>query len=278
MLFRYPCYVHEGVPRRKSMHSHIQIKVYAFALLILICGESRAICEQKIRPNALGGSGSIASRRRPVFVKAYVVDDRLSTLRRDPGPQAEVIHRLRLGHPVYIIATAKAGDVRYCRGAVTRRTRGWILESALALQGKAGEDRRIMKLIEGTKDGFDRVFLCRLLVERFSQSQLVARALVLMGEEADRAAQTLTLRARKRLSDASDENWNASARVYFLNDAGLDRYSKLHIVFDFNEPTSEYVYDGRAYRELIRRYPNSEEAGFARERIALVRQKMARRQ
>ena len=135
-----------------------------------------------------------------------------------------------------------------------------------------------MKLIEGTKDGLDRISLCRLLIDHFGQSQLVPRALLLMGEEADRAAQVLTQRARKRLADASEQNSNASARDYFLNDVGLDRYSKLHIVFDFNEVTSEYVYDGRAYAEVVRRFPSHEEAALARQLIEAGKQKLAKRQ
>jgi hypothetical protein len=135
-----------------------------------------------------------------------------------------------------------------------------------------------MKLIEGTKDGLDRISLCRLLIERFGRSRLVPRALLLMGEEADRAAQVLTQRARKRLADASEENWNASSRDYFLNDVGLDRYSKLRIVFNFNESTSEYVYDGRAYGDVVLRFPNHEEAQLARQRIEVDKQKMAKHQ
>ncbi len=264
------------------MNRYPQLRNEAAAMLLLFVFTSHAAVHENPKPAASSGSGTARiqpSAKRLTFSKAFVVDDRLSTLRHEPGLQSEVIHRLRLGRPVYIIGSAKpkAGP-RFCRVAVTRRTRGWILESALAMQGKTGEDQRIMKLIEGAKDGLDRISLCRLLTERFGQSQLVPRSLLLMGEEADRAAQMLTQRARKRLADASDENWNASSRDYFLNDAGLDRYSKLHIVFDFNESTSEYVYDGRAYGDIVRRFPNHEEAGLAQQRIELVKQKMARRQ
>jgi len=248
-------------------------------LLLVLWSHAASQEESKANRSSAATASAQPSAKRLTFSKAFVVDDRLSALRREPGLQSEVIHRLRLGRPVYIIGSVrpKTGPL-FCRVAVTRRTRGWILESALAIPGKTGEDRRILKLIEGTKDGLDRISLCRLLIERFGQSQLVPRALLLMGEEADRVAQVLTQRARKRLADASGENWNASLRDYFLNDVGLDRYSKLHIVFDFNESTSEYVYDGRAYGDVVRRFPNHEEAGLARQRIEVVKQKMARRQ
>lgn len=264
------------------MNPYPRLRNEAAAILVLLVFGSHATGQEKSKLIPSGGSVTASMQppaKRLTFSKAFVVDDRLSTLRREPGLQSEVIHRLRLGRPVYVIGSAKPkAEPRFCRVAVTRRTRGWVLESALAMQGKTGEDQRIVKLIEGAKDGLDRVSLCRLLIERFGQSQLVPRALLLMGEEADRAAQMLTQRARKRLADASDENWNASSRDYFLNDVGLDRYSKLHIVFDFNESTSEYVYDGRAYGDIVRRFPNHEEAGLARQRIEVVKQKMARRQ
>lgn len=264
------------------MNRYPQLRNDAAAMLLLLVLWSHAAGQEESKPNQPGSVATANTRqpaRRITFSKAFVVDDRLSALRREPGLQSEVIHRLRLGRPVYIITSAKPkAEPRFCRVAVTRRTRGWILESALAAPGRAGEDRRIMKLIEGTKDGLDRISLCWLIIDRFGQSKLVPHALLLMGEEADRAAQVLTQRARKRLADASEETWNASARDYFLNDVGLDRFSKLHIVFDYNAITSEYVYDGRAYGEIIRRFPNHEEAVLARQRIEAVRQKMAKRQ
>jgi hypothetical protein len=264
------------------MNRHHQLGNVAAAMLLFLGLGSHAAGQQKL--NAHPSNGADAANLQPSskhlnLIKTFVVDDRLSALRHEPDLQSEVIHRLRLGRAVYIIGYAQSKtEPRFCRVAVTRRTRGWIVESALARPGKPGEDLRIMKLVEGSKDALDRISLCRLLIERFGHSQLVPRALLLMGDEADRAAQTLTQRARKRLADGSDESWNASSRAYFLNDVGLDRYSKLHIVFDFNEATSEYVYDGKAYGDVVRRFPNREEARLARQRIETVKQKMARRQ
>ena len=186
------------------MNRHPKLMNGAIALLLLVVPSSHAAGQKDATPSRPDSAGatSTQSAKRLAFSRAFVVDDRLSALRREPDLQSEVIHRLRLGRPVYIITSSKRrGEPRFCRVAVTRRTRGWILESALAAPGKTGEDRRIMKLIEGTKDGVDRISLCRLLIERFSQSPLVPRALLLMGEEADRAAQALTQRARKRLAD-----------------------------------------------------------------------------
>src|SRR5437867_6847258 len=216
------------------------------------------------------------STKAPTYLKAFVIDDRLSALRRGPGLQSVVIRRLRPGHTVFIVGTSrpKADQPRFCRVAVTRRTRGWIHESALAVQGRAGEDRRIMKLIEGSSDAIDKITMCRILDLRFSQSRLVARSMLQLGEEAERVAETLSQRTRRRLAEVRGAD--ASLRDYYLSDAGLDRYSKLGVVFDFNDSTGEFVYDGNAYREVVRRFPEGEEARLARQRLELNNQKMAR--
>jgi hypothetical protein len=133
-----------------------------------------------------------------------------------------------------------------------------------------------MSLIETANDGFDRIRLCRILIESFGKSRLVPRALLLLGEEAERAAETLSQRVRKRLAEVRADTASSGLKDYYLSDTGLDRYSKLRIVFDFNEPRAEFVYDGKAYHDLVRRFPDSEECTQARQRIELARQKMER--
>jgi hypothetical protein len=157
-----------------------------------------------------------------------------------------------------------SGEPRFYRIAVTRRTRGWIHEAALAIQGHPGEDQRILELIEASQ-GIDKITLCRLLSQNFARSRLVARGTLLLGEEAERIAENLSQRIRRRLGEVSSAF--AAVRDYYLSDAGLDRYSKLGVAFDFNESTGEFVYDGKAYREVIKRFPASQEASVARGRL-----------
>jgi hypothetical protein len=223
---------------------------------------------------SLAQSGKPSATVRPGaarFIKAFVIDDRLSALRRDADMQSEVIQRLRLGRRVFIIGT-KGGRPTFYRVAVTRRTRGWIHQSALALPGRAGEDERIMRLIESATEGLDRIAMCELFLEHFGRSRLAPRVLLALAQEADRAATTLSRRARKRLAKLDED----SPRDYYLNDPGLDRYSKLRIKFDFNQATTEYVYNGQAYREIIKRFPASDEAKRARQRLGRAEQKLAR--
>ena len=255
--------------------------IAGFAVILMLV--SHPLTQSSAKANQRKPNQAITqsqTTKRVSFVKAVVIDDRFSALRREPSLQSEVIHRLRLGHTVYVIHPGN-GDTShpaFCRIAASRRTRGWIYRTAIAVQGRAGEDQRITKLIEGTSDGLDRIALCRILIERFIQSPLVPRALLRMGEEGERAADTLTQRARKRITESAAASTSSSLRDLYLNDSTLDRYSKLRMVFDFNEQTREYIYDGRAYRDLLSRSPHSEEALLARQRLGRVKDKNARRQ
>lgn len=235
-----------------------------FSIILFLIFTSTAPAETG-KPNAKGS---------PRFIKAFVVDDRLSALRRDADIQSEVMQRLRLGRPVFIIGTKvdRKGNLTFYRVAVTRRTRGWIHPSALAVPGRPGEDARTMRLIETSSDGLDRIALCELFLERFARSPIAPRVMLALAEEADRAASALTRRARKRLAKLDEAN----LKDYYLNDPGLDRYSKLRVKFDFNQATTQYVYDGHAYREIIKRFPESDEAKRARQRLDRVEQRLAR--
>ena len=210
------------------------------------------------------------------FVRAFVIDERLSALRREAALKAEVRQRLRLGRPLYILE-AKAATPRepaFFRVAVTRRTRGWIHQSAVGFPGRKGEDERLMALIAGARDGLERIALCKLFIEHFTSSPLTPRAFLMMGEEADRAAASLSGRAHRRLDRAAGLRVNA--RDLYLNDPGLDRYSRLKISFDFDDATGQFAYDGRAFREILKRYPSSSEAGQARSRLERARHRAER--
>ena len=83
-------------------------------------------------------------------------------------------------------------------------------------------------------------------------------------------------RAAKRASAIDPKTANASLRDYYLNDAVLDRYSKLRVSFYFDEAVGQYVYDGWAYRVIIKRFPASGVSKPARERLMLIEQQLAR--
>jgi hypothetical protein len=212
-------------------------------------------------------------RHAPRFnwLKAFVVDERLSALRRAPSLGAQVIRRLRLGRRVYIITSSRPrrDEPRFYRVAVTRRTRGWIHRSAVAAPAIAGEDARLLALVNGTH-GVERIQLSKLLTENFPRSALVPRALFNLGQECERAATSLSQRARRRLSEAGGESSDVPMREFYLSDVGLDRYSRLGIRFTFDEEASKYVYDGEAYRVIVTKFPRSPEAEQARRKLGIV--------
>ena len=224
---------------------------------------------------AEGASGGAASR--PKLVRAFVVDDRLSAIRREPDEGSPVLHRLRLAHQVFLVEYKNRGTSTYSRVAISRKTRGWLHKAAVVVPGRAGDDIALLKLIKSTGDPADRMVLCRLMDDHFKNSPVEKQSLLLLGEEADRVAKTLSKRANKRLAGLNTDVLRAGKRDYYANDPRLDRYSRLSVRFTYNEGTAEYVYDGSAYSTVIRRFPDSEEAGIARLRLEKDREKLARR-
>lgn len=259
------------------MQSHTFIKAAA-SLVIVLLTSALSLAQANASNTPRERAAQISSQGRPRFIKAFVIDDRLSALRREPGAQSQIINRLRLGRAVYIVnwKRVESSGSAYYKIAASRRTRGWMHEGAIAVAGRSGDDRRVMALIESADEELDRITLCRLLIENFGSSKLVPRALLRLGQEAERAAEALSRRAKKRLADIGGLTIRASLSDYYLNDSGLDRYSRLRVVFNFNEPAAEYIYDGRAYNELIRRFPDNEEARIARERLEIAQQKLSR--
>lgn len=242
------------------------------ALMLLITSAAQATIQKT--GHAQQQAHSTPSVRPTRLVKGFVVDDRLSVLRREADLKSQVVQRLRLGRPVYIIGSSSSiGSQPKCyRVALTRRTRGWIHKSAVVIPGRAGEDKRLLQLAENASDGFDRISLCLLLSESFRSSPLVPKALLVVAAEAERIAPLLSQRAAKRAATIDPGTANASLRDYYLNDPVLDRYSKLRVFFDFDEAAGQYVYDRGAYRTIIKRFPHTEAAKIARERLELVEQ------
>lgn len=203
--------------------------------------------------------------RRIRFIPAVVVDARLSALRRQPDQQSPVQQRMRLGRKVYIISSrSRPGQPLFYRVAISRRTRGWVHHGAIAVLGRRGDDRKVWTLIRSSGNSLDRILLCNLLREGFPRSALIPDALLLIGEEADRAAQNLSRRIQTRLAASGAGSTATPLRDFFLNDSSLDRHSRLGIRFEFDPAASQIVYDKQAYRELALRYPGTDQALQAR--------------
>ncbi|MCS6816385.1 MAG: hypothetical protein N0A16_10605 [Blastocatellia bacterium] len=199
-------------------------------------------------------------------LSGYVVDERFSALRREPRLNGRLIARLRVGRFVAVLNERREADgTVFHRVATTRRTRGWLHERAFVMPARRGDDQRLLELIEQA-EGFRRLQLARILVAHFERSPLRPRALLILAEEAERAAQELTARLRRQWG-APDPASATLRRQWFLNDVSLDRYNRLGITFVYDEGADRLRYDGWAYRELLARYPQSAESTVARERL-----------
>lgn len=211
-----------------------------------------------------------ANAKRKVFIpgqRAIVIDDRLAALRARPDLKAPLEQRLSRGRAVGVLGGVMARNgARFTRIAVSRNRQGWILAEAIARPGNIVDAQRVFQSIEDAADDFTKVKLARLCADEFRATRFAPRALLLLGESAQRAAEKLTRDARRRLNDAGGEN-ALKKQAFFLSFSGLDRYNRIGVTFDYEQSAEGLVYDGGAYRELIRRYPRSPEAREARERL-----------
>lgn len=199
--------------------------------------------------------------------RAIVVDERLSALRTQPDVKAVLAQRLRRGRVVGILGAKKSKDgQQFLRVSVTRNTRGWVLAEAVAKSGNPADAERLLKLIEDADDDFIRARLARLCADEFRSTATAPRCLLKLGEAAERAADRLTRDAKRRAGN-EEPSAGLSKRDYFLNFVGLDRYNRIGVMFDYDAAADRTVYDGAAYRELLRRYPKSSEAQAAKEKL-----------
>jgi hypothetical protein len=77
---------------------------------------------------------------------------------------------------------------------------------------------------------------------------------MLMGHEAEKAAETLTQAAGARNIAARPGVEHRSPESIFLYFETLDRFNRLGIRFRFEPRTARYFYDGEAYRTLVREH------------------------
>jgi hypothetical protein len=196
-----------------------------------------------------------------------VVDERLSALRDAPQLSANLLQRLGRGRFVAVTGERGSRDgVTFYHVALTSRTSGWIQADALVRPTRAGDDERLLRLIRGSEE-FDRLARARIFLESFQRSTLRPAVLLIFGDTAEEAAAKLTREAVRRLDEQEMSAGGAPLASYFLNFNGLDRFRRQDIIFTFNAASKQYHYDGAAWREILRRYPHSPEAAYARQRL-----------
>jgi hypothetical protein len=185
---------------------------------------------------------------------------------------------MRRGRRVGVLGAATAGDgSKFFRVAVSRNTSGWVLADAVIRPGAGADAQRLMRLIEETSDEFTKTRLARLCADEFRSTRFAPKALMILGAAAEDAAERLSRDAKRRVGEDDSEgkpNAGLTRRDFTLNYAGLDRYNRIGVTFDYDSASDRIVYDGAAYRELLRRYPRSAEAQAARKRLEALKSRL----
>lgn len=204
-------------------------------------------------------------RKAPVGGRlAVVVDERLAALRATPQLNGRLVRRLGRGRLVAVRSVKTSADgIVFFLVNVTSRTHGWIQREAVASPSRAGDDQKLLHLINASS-GFDRITRARIFLDHFPRSALRPEVLLLLGDTAEEVAVKLSTDAARRLKEGLGD---APEFSYYLNHTGLDRYNRQRVGFIFDKSTKRFHYDGAAWRELIRRHPRSSEAAAARKRI-----------
>jgi hypothetical protein len=205
--------------------------------------------------------------KKKIFVpgrRAIVFDERISVLRERPDAKSRVVQRLRRGREIGILASvATRSGGRYLRVAISRNREGWILAESVVIPGSTLDAQKILRLMDETTDDFMRAKLARLCADEFRTTALAPAALLKLGETAERVAERLTRDAGRRLGEDPSIP-GVSRRDLFLNFIGLDRFNKIGLTFNYVEDEGRFIYDGKAYRELLKKYPKSKEAESVR--------------
>lgn len=198
---------------------------------------------------------------------AVVADERLAALRVSPSLSARLIRRLGRGRFVSVRATRRNQEgILFAHVVVTRRTSGWVQSEALITSARQGDDHRLAHLIGGT-DEFDRIARARIFLDTFPRSRLRPKVLLALGDAAEEAANQLSREASRRFERREIPIDGAPEHSYYLNYNGLDRYNRQGVTFTFDRAAKRFHYDGAAWREILRRHPDTPEAVEAQKRI-----------
>jgi hypothetical protein len=157
--------------------------------------------------------------------------------------------------------------VDFFRVKATRRTGGWLQREAVVVPSFRGEGERLLRLIENS-DEFDRIVRARIFLDMFPRSRVRPAVLLIYGDAAAAAASHLSRDALRRLDKNEMIAGAAPGFSYFLNYNGLDRYNRQGITFGFDATRKQFYYTGAAWKEILRRYPQSPEAAEARQRLS----------
>ncbi len=204
---------------------------------------------------------------------AVVIDETLAILRVRPSLFADSVQRMRRGRKVQIISEREADGVKFYRVSTLPKVSGWMQSDAVFGKFRRGDDERLAKLVQAS-NGFEQMEIAAQFLEMYPESALRPAILLLFGDLAEETAVTLSRSATKRLSRREMAATGAPLHSYYLNFVSLDRYRKLGVVYLFNSDTKTFHYDGETWREIIKKFPDSNESVEAQKRIDSLKEKL----
>ena len=204
---------------------------------------------------------------------AIVIDERLAVLREQPSLYADSIQRMRTGRVLAISGSKQTDGVTFYRVIVPPKNYGWVQAEAVISKNKRGDDERLVKLVQAS-EGFEKIERASIFLDNFPNSLLRPAILLLLGDLAEVITLKLSRDATRQLDRNEMSVTGAPLHSFYLNYSSLDRYRKLGISFWFNASAKLYHYDGTVWREIIAKYPKSNEAAEAKKRLDSLNEKM----
>ncbi|HMS42927.1 MAG TPA: SH3 domain-containing protein [Pyrinomonadaceae bacterium] len=204
---------------------------------------------------------------------AIVVDERLAVLREQPSLFAQPVQRMRIGKIIQILGVKEADGIMFYRVNAPPNNSGWVQADAIISKTKRGDDERMAKLVQAF-DGFEQIECGMLFLETFPTSPLRPPILLLLGDLVEEIAIKLSNDATRRLDKRAMAASGAPLHSFYLNFVSLDRYRKLGIGFYFNSSTKLFHYNGANWREIVTKFPKSNEAKEAQKRLDSLKAKM----
>jgi hypothetical protein len=252
---------------------------HLFTLLLLILSLTFNANAQKgrVTPKTIKKPAIAAQKMVENRNAAIVVDEKLAVLRAEPSLFARPIQRMRVGRVVSISGSKQADGVTFYRVSAPPNNYGWVQSESVIAKSKRGDDERLAKLVQSF-DGFEQIECATLFLETFSASPLRPPILLLLGDLMEETALKISRDATRKLNRREMAASGAPLHSFYLNFVSLDRFRKLGIGFLFNSNTKLLHYDGAAWKEIVRKFPQSNEAAEAQKRLDALKQKLEKTQ
>ncbi len=254
---------------------HFTMVRIAFVLVLVALCHSVAAAQRQQRPRMRTAPPAVPAKPAEVGTPAIVLDETLAVLRVRPSLFAPAIHRMRRGRKVQILETTEADGVKFFRVSAPPSRGGWVQADAVFGQFRPEDEERLARYVQAMS-GFGQIEAAIEFFKLYPTSRFRPSLLLLYGDLLEEVAVKLSRDANAKLSRREMAASGAPLHSYYLNFVSLDRYRKLGITFLLNSSSRQFHYDGASWKEIVAKFPSTPEAVEAQNRLATLKEKMAR--